>query len=61
MVIFVNLEDEDNQPAETDTLHWQGFNQTRLRTGNTGALDNKDKERVNPNKNPTTEALGCYP
>jgi hypothetical protein len=58
MVLFVDLEDENAEPPEIVTPHWQPFNERALRPVNTGALD---EGRVNPNKNAITEALGCYP
>ena len=58
MVLFVDLEDENAEPPEVVTNHWQRFKERDLRTANTTSLDER---RVNPNKNATTQALGCYP
>jgi hypothetical protein len=58
MVLFVDLEDENAEPPEIVTPHWQRFNERSLRTAEAGTLD---QARVNPNKNAITEALGCYP
>ncbi|KAG0652000.1 hypothetical protein D0Z07_1154 [Hyphodiscus hymeniophilus] len=57
MVLFVDLEDEI-EPPEIVTDHWQnshrrGFSAVKIAASDDG--------RVNPNKNATTEALGCYP
>lgn len=58
MAVFVDLEDESAEPPEIlTTPQWQPYERV-LRTADTGKLDDA---RVNPNKNATTEALGCYP
>ena len=56
MVLFVDLEDESAEPPETITLHW--YLNRGLKTANVETLD---PERVNPNRNATTEALCYYP
>jgi hypothetical protein len=61
MVLFVDLEDENAEPPERVTPHWQQFHQRGLRTARIGTLDGNDEARPNPNKNAITEALGCYP
>lgn len=61
MVLFVDLEDENAEPPERVTPHWQHFNQRGLRTAYIGIFDGSDEARPNPNKNAITEALGCYP
>lgn len=57
MVLFVDLEDE-TEPPENVTNHWHNLNQSAFGPSNSAALEDR---RVNPNKNATTEALGCYP
>lgn len=57
MVVFVDFEDE-TEPPEIVTNHWEHLSQRALRTVQNAAVDDG---RVNPNKNSTTEALGCYP
>ena len=58
MVLFVDLEDENADPPRVNTTHWEHSIMSRLKTKNNAVLD---EGRINPNKNATTEALGCYP
>ena len=62
MVLFVDLEDE-SEPPEIINTHWQHQHsyERDLRTAHVGALDGAGGDRINPNKNVMTEALGCYP
>ena len=66
MVVFVDLDDE-TEPPEVGG-HWDV---KRFGLGNVVSEKEKDKEEVvenaneekrdNPNRNASTEALGCYP
>lgn len=60
MAVFQDLE-EDPEPPEILPAQWQHLLARGLRTAHIGTLNDQDDERVNPNKNVMTEALGCYP
>jgi hypothetical protein len=65
MVVFVDLDDESeppelrSQPPKSSGTYRQTGIAVRTRAEN-GVSDGL-AERVNPNKNAVTEALGCYP
>lgn len=67
MVIFVDLEDESEPPEKIIAPHWsQGQNGRREfaalpKLGGLSLDVVQQKDRINPNKNAVTEALGCYP
>jgi len=70
MVVFVNLGLESELPEHGVAPHWSQLNPygggpefTPLqRLGGLNLEGAKPEEdRINPNKNTVTEALGCYP
>lgn len=74
MVVFVDFEDDSEPPEQmvNELSHlqngingfqkpvWGGFAEANQGT-NALALSLDQDNRVNPNKNVITEALGCYP
>lgn len=69
MVVFVDLEDDSEPPerrSKRQNLHWSKAEEANVDTERNvgGGVDNHDggvEARMNPNINPMTEAMGCYP
>lgn len=68
MVVFIDLDDEAEPPELSSNRpeapkHWfQNDHANGIsRTYTLKTSERKLNERVNPNKNAVTEALGCYP
>ena len=68
MVVFIDLDDEAEPPELSSDRHeapkhWFKTEHTNGIAMTYMSKNSKEKlnERVNPNKNAVTEALGCYP
>lgn len=65
MVVFLDLEDENEPPEQVRSNHWlmqQHGNANLLRSLSLRSQIEDDEGRENPNKKKSiTEALACYP
>lgn len=65
MVVFLDLEDENEPPEQVRNNHWlmqQHGNADLLRTLSLRSQKDEEEDRENPNKEKgITEALACYP